>query len=295
MPVLDIDIKASPEQTRELVKRVMSHLPGAEPWLTPLGLGLELGCGARLDRNLARLEAALAGFEAERQIGEPLTLTARTAAEPAGAGREIQLGRFVIVPAQDQRASGHGQASSGLAAELEKLVIRLDRGGAFGSGAHPSTTLALEAVWEHFHPGPGQPFDPDAPVLDAGCGSGVLSIAAALMGARRVTAIDTSQEAVETALANIALNGLSSQIIVQKQDIKNIDGPWSLILANLDPTALAAHAARLGGLAGAETTVICTGFTDAQAPSILKKLTKAGLATHSSSSRQGWAALVLGR
>ena len=83
-----------------------------------------------------------------------------------------------------------------------ELAIVLDPGMAFGTGLHPSTQLCLRAMEEVV--GPGQR------VLDAGCGSGILSIAAARLGARRVDAFDIDPLAVDATAANAALNDLPS-------------------------------------------------------------------------------------
>jgi ribosomal protein L11 methyltransferase len=96
---------------------------------------------------------------------------------------------------------------SWLAAEARgRLVIRLDPGMAFGTGTHPSTQLCLEALEKQVHRG--------MLVADLGCGSGILSIAAALLGARQVLAIDSDPKAVHTASDNVDRNGVASQVEV---------------------------------------------------------------------------------
>jgi ribosomal protein L11 methyltransferase len=78
-------------------------------------------------------------------------------------------------------------------------VIELDPGAAFGTGQHETTRLCLEALEERLRPG--------ATVLDLGCGSGVLSVAAALLGAARVDALDVDPAAVRATDENAARNG----------------------------------------------------------------------------------------
>lgn len=80
-------------------------------------------------------------------------------------------------------------------------VVRLDPGLAFGTGSHPSTRLVLEHVEREVHGGES--------VLDYGCGSGILAIAAAKLGARRVAAVDVDAQAVETARDNALRNEVS--------------------------------------------------------------------------------------
>ena len=78
------------------------------------------------------------------------------------------------------------------------LAVVIDPGRAFGTGAHPTTRLTLELLQE---------LEP-ASVMDVGCGSGVLSIAAAMLGFAPVTGLDVEEAAVEATLANAAANGV---------------------------------------------------------------------------------------
>jgi ribosomal protein L11 methyltransferase len=79
-----------------------------------------------------------------------------------------------------------------------EAVVRLDPGLAFGTGSHPSTRLALRFLEQHVRGGER--------VLDYGCGSGILAIAAAKLGAAQVDAVDLDEEAVQTAAANASAN-----------------------------------------------------------------------------------------
>ena len=96
--------------------------------------------------------------------------------------------RLVVAPSWREFAPGEGD-----------VVIRLDPGMAFGTGHHPTTRMCLEEVEALVEPG--------MEVLDAGCGSGILSIAAALLGARRAFGLDVEEVAVSVAQANAAENG----------------------------------------------------------------------------------------
>jgi ribosomal protein L11 methyltransferase len=85
------------------------------------------------------------------------------------------------------------------------LVLRLDPGLAFGTGTHPTTALCLQWIDEHDFTG--------QIVVDYGCGSGVLGIAAALKGARRVVCVDNDPQALEATSANAARNGVSARLV----------------------------------------------------------------------------------
>ena len=109
--------------------------------------------------------------------------------------RPFPVGRgFVIVPSWSDAPAG------------DRQVIRLDPGMAFGTGLHPTTQLAVEALEEAVCPGHD--------VIDVGTGSGVLAIVAALRGARRVRALDTDADAVRTARANVAQNACDDRVSV---------------------------------------------------------------------------------
>jgi ribosomal protein L11 methyltransferase len=95
-------------------------------------------------------------------------------------------------------------------ADPNDLVIELDPGMAFGTGLHQTTAMCLALLEDYVRPG--------AAVLDQGTGSGILAIAAARLGARRVIAVDSSEVAVAAARENVARNGLSSAIQVLHGD-----------------------------------------------------------------------------
>lgn len=84
-----------------------------------------------------------------------------------------------------------------------RVVLLIDPGMSFGTGTHETTKLCIEALDEHIKDG--------AAVLDIGCGSGILSVAALLLGAASAVGVDIDSNAVETAYKNAKLNGLSKE------------------------------------------------------------------------------------
>lgn len=110
-----------------------------------------------------------------------------------------------------------------------RTLIRLDPGLAFGTGTHPTTQMCLRWIARH-----ANAQAPWARVLDYGCGSGILAIAAAKFGARSVDAVDIDPAAVESAQANALANAVS--LHVGLPDLAQ--GRYPLVLANILATPL---------------------------------------------------------
>jgi ribosomal protein L11 methyltransferase len=131
--------------------------------------------------------------------------------------------RLVIVPSWRRRARGP-----------DDLVIRLDPGMAFGTGLHPTTRMTLALLEEHVRPGDH--------VLDFGCGSVILSIAAARLGAERVEALDVDAIAVEVARENARRNKVVRKIGIRRATVEPgvpVPGaPFDVVAANISAFVL---------------------------------------------------------
>jgi ribosomal protein L11 methyltransferase len=135
--------------------------------------------------------------------------------------RPVEIGPLWVGPPWETPARG-------------ALAIVIDPGRAFGTGAHESTRLCLEHLLEL---APGS-------LVDVGCGSGVLAIAAARLGCSPVVAVDHDPAAVETAAANAAANGVT--VDVRLLDVFRDDVPLAdIVLANISAAALEELAPRL--------------------------------------------------
>ncbi|WP_125572842.1 50S ribosomal protein L11 methyltransferase [Levilactobacillus huananensis] len=110
--------------------------------------------------------------------------------------------------------------------QAEEKVIRLDPGMAFGTGTHPTTRLSLTALEMVVRGG--------ETMYDVGTGSGVLSIAAKLMGVKDITAFDLDEVAVRSAKTNLDLNPVASDVVAKPNDLlKGIHQPVNLVVANI--------------------------------------------------------------
>jgi ribosomal protein L11 methyltransferase len=95
--------------------------------------------------------------------------------------------------------------------EDDELVIEIDPGMAFGTGTHPTTSLCIRLMEKYM--------TQEDMILDVGCGSGILSIAAALLGAGKVLGIEIDPIAVAVSKDNVTLNGLDDKIEIQEGDL----------------------------------------------------------------------------
>lgn len=163
------------------------------------------------------------------------------------------------------------------------MRIDIDPGAAFGLGDHPTTVLTLRLLRGVMWPG--------ATVLDVGCGSGVLSVVAARLGAPYVEAIDVSPAAVEATMANAARNGVAGAITASTRPLADITERFDIVLANLlAPTVveLAAELRRVTGEAGA---LVVSGILAERHDHVVAAL--APMRVVETATRENWAALLL--
>lgn len=108
----------------------------------------------------------------------------------------------------------------------DELIIELDPGMAFGTGTHPTTVLCIQALERTVQQGDT--------IIDVGTGSGVLSVAAAMLGAEQVTALDLDPVAVESARLNVKLNKVHEKVEVKQNNLlDDMTGPVDLVVANI--------------------------------------------------------------
>ena len=136
------------------------------------------------------------------------------------AGEELKpfkVGNLVFCPSWEDEVIEEGE-----------VLVHIDPCVVFGTGYHPTTRSCLKALWEIY-----QKESPER-VLDLGTGSGILALATAKWGAKRVLAIDCNELAVETALRNVSLNGELERVEVRQGKAEDfIDEKADLICANI--------------------------------------------------------------
>jgi ribosomal protein L11 methyltransferase len=198
--------------------------------------------------------------------------------------RAIPIGRrLIILPAWLPQPPGG------------RLPLILDPGMAFGTGTHPTTQLVLATLEDHLQAG--------QVVADLGCGSGILSIAAARLGMSRVLAVDIDPQAVEIARQNVERNGLSDRIRVEPGSLEILEQAiqasglgFDLIVANiLAPVLEEMLEQGLPRLVEPGGLIVLSGILDYQAASLAERAAAHGLPLLETRAQADWRALVLKR
>ena len=166
-----------------------------------------------------------------------------------------------------------------------RKVLKIDPGAAFGTGTHATTAMCL-ALLDQF-------ITPNQTVLDIGCGSGILSIAAVLLGAERATGIDIDPVAVKVARENAALNGLSekTEFLVGNLNEK-ITSRYSVVCANIVADVIMALAPDVPGLLAPGGRFLCSGIIDSRAEEVRAALLRAGLQITNTVTESNWVAFA---
>ena len=172
-------------------------------------------------------------------------------------------------------------------------TLLMNPGLTFGTGSHASTQLCLEGVEEYVIPG--------RPVLDLGCGSGILAIAALRLGASHATGVDIDPKAVDVAYENAALNGigkdrcrfLAGNVIADRglvEELAQVQAP--LVLANIVADVIIPLAPVVPALLAEGGTFLCSGIIDKRGDEVAAALERSGLKVIQRFEKNGWIALA---
>jgi ribosomal protein L11 methyltransferase len=168
------------------------------------------------------------------------------------------------------------------------MVIRMDPGPAFGTGAHPTTRMCLERI-EHAQP-PGV-----WTMLDVGTGSGILAIYAAKLGAKTVLAIDTDPEALRWAQRNIELNHCSTSIELCSKSVGEMGSVFSILVANLTRDPLLELLPDFQRLLEKDGTMILSGLLQEQVQEVKAPLRLLGFKETQVATQAEWACITARR
>lgn len=142
-----------------------------------------------------------------------------------------------------------------------RAVLSIDPGLAFGTGKHETTRLCMEALERHVKGGER--------VLDVGCGSGILGIAAVLLGAGSAFGVDIDETAVRTANENAAVNGVADRFTAIAGDlVDKVEGKYKIVVANIVADAIIALSGHVGRLMDDDAVYIVSGIIDTRADDV---------------------------
>lgn len=183
--------------------------------------------------------------------------------------------RVVICPSWESYQTKEGE-----------VVVSLDPGSAFGTGTHETTSMCAEVI--------DRIIAPEDSVLDLGCGSGILSIIAAKLGAASVEAIDIDRLAVDVARENCERNNVDVDCYTgELKDAKRKD--YSLIIANIVADVLVSLAPDVSGYLAPGGHFLISGIIDSKKDRVIEACEKAGLIMEASHQKGDWHAYLFAR
>jgi ribosomal protein L11 methyltransferase len=231
---------------------------------------------------LAEVEAACARLRAAGVSPDPISIARREADEDEWRDvwkqffKPLRVGRsFLIRPSWDAPPPAAGDR-----------VIDIDPGRAFGTGGHASTRLVIAMAEELAARGVAR-------FVDLGCGSGILSIASALLWpSARGLALDVDPEAVATAEENLALNRITT-VAVRVGSIGDVPPGSDLVLANIEAAVLVPMASEFPARVGPDGALILSGLLASDVDAVTRAYRDVGFEIEARSDEGEWAALRL--
>jgi len=167
-----------------------------------------------------------------------------------------------------------------------RAVLKIDPGMAFGTGGHATTRLCLETL--------ENVITPETELLDLGCGSGILSIAALLLGAKRTVGVDIDALAVKTALENGALNGFvpPQYTILEGNLTDRVHGQFDVVTANIVADVIILFCPQVRQYLKPGAVFVTSGIIDTREQDVLDAFAANGLAVQSRKESGGWLSFV---
>ncbi len=193
--------------------------------------------------------------------------------------KPIEIGeKIVIVPAWESYTAPEG-----------KIEVRMDPGMAFGTGSHETTRLVIGLLEKYIEGGER--------VLDVGCGSGILAICAARLGARECRAYDIDSVAVKVARENINDAGLADRVSCEVSDLlRGVDksgGKYDVICANIVADIIIRMTPDVGAFMHKSTVLLASGIITERADDVVRCFEDNGFRIVERAEDNGWCALVV--
>ena len=232
---------------------------------------------------VAQIRIALSAFKKQHPEYAPLILSMENVADEDWENnwkqfyKPMEIGeRLLVVPEWI------------LAPETDRRLLVMNPGLTFGTGSHATTRLCLKALDRRIRGG--------ETVLDLGCGSGILSIAALVLGAERAFACDVDPTCVGVAYENAALNGIGrDRYTVRAGDVtsdaalqRELGGACDVVVANIVADVIIALAPKVRPLLKEGGLFLCSGIIDDRAAEVKARLMEAGWSVEEENSSEGW-------
>lgn len=168
----------------------------------------------------------------------------------------------------------------------DDIVIEIDPGMAFGTGTHPTTSLCVRMIEKYLQPGDT--------LLDVGCGSGILMLAAAKLGAGMVHGTDNDPMAVEIAEKNLLLNHIDADKFsaFESNLIKDVHQPYDMVVSNILANVIMELLEEVKRVFRQKGIIICSGFTIDSKKKVEKRMEEEGFVLLDSEANEDWAVLV---
>ncbi len=191
--------------------------------------------------------------------------------------------RVLIVPEWEQENLDNPE---------NRTVFTINPGMSFGTGSHESTQMCIEEIEKVVKDGDK--------ILDLGCGSGILSVIALLLGAEKAVAVDIDDKAVEVAFSNLKLNKLSEEkmtgyagdITSDTELREKIGGGYEIVVANIVSDVIISLAPFIRGFMKDGATFICSGIINERQTEVKEALENAGLLCKNVRVRNEWSAII---
>ena len=237
--------------------------------------------------KLGEVRVALEGLKQERRDLGTLLMTLEDVEDADWENnwkqyyKPMEIGeRLLVIPQWEEADPG------------DRVPLYLDPGLTFGTGAHATTRLCLTALETLVRGGER--------VLDLGCGSGILSVAALRLGAGSALAVDIDDKCRTAARENAGLNGIGpdrldilvGNLLTDGAAAEKIGGGYDLVLANIVADVIIALAPRVRGLLSPGGTFLCSGIIEGRADEVAAALNAAGLEIRTRREDNGWYAFT---